>query len=157
MKSKLAAACSLVALWLAWRGTSVSVVATLAFAGFACTQVALVGHRSLSPLFSAEGLIAAAAPLPADARVYAVDVYDHTLPWYLRRTVTMVGYKDELDKAIEWERARFVPDFAAFAKEWKARPAAYAVVGTSDYPRLARELPMQELARDPRYVLVRKP
>ena len=141
----------------AWRGSSMCSAATLAAAGFFCTQLALIGHRALAPLFSAAGLVAAAPPIPAGAAVYAVDAYDHSIPWYLRRTVRMVGYKDELEKAIAWEPAKFVPDMAAFAREWKAEHNAYAFVARGDFDRLRAELPMQEIARDPRYVLVRKP
>jgi len=155
--SALAAGCGLVASFFAWRGSSAAAAAALAAAGFFCTQLALVGHRVLAPLFSAASLVAAAPPIPPDAIVYAVDAYDHSIPWYLRRTVRMVGYKDELEKAVAWEPSRFIPDLAAFAREWKAGHNAYAVVAVRDFERLRAELPMQEIARDPRYVLVRKP
>ena len=46
---------------------------------------------------------------------------------------------------------------AAFAKAWIAAPAAYAFVADGDYARLRAELPMQAIARDTRYVFVRKP
>jgi hypothetical protein len=68
----------------------------------------------------------------------------------------MVQYKDELDKAIEWEPAKFVPDAAAFAAAWKEQQHAYAFIPLKDYDRLSRELPMVEIGRDPRFVLVRK-
>jgi hypothetical protein len=147
----------MVAFFFAWRGSAAGATAALAAAGFFCTQLALIGHRTLAPLFSAASLVAAAPPIPPGAAVYAVDAYDHSLPWYLRRTVRMVGYKDELEKAIAWEPGKFVPDLAAFAREWKAEHNAYAVVALRDFDRLRAELPMQEIARDPRYVLVRKP
>lgn len=153
----LAAGCGMVAFFFAWRGSAAGATAALAAAGFFCTQLALIGHRTLAPLFSAASLVAAAPPIPPGAAVYAVDAYDHSLPWYLRRTVRMVGYKDELEKAIAWEPGKFVPDLAAFAREWKAEHNAYAVVALRDFDRLRAELPMQEIARDPRYVLVRKP
>ena len=94
--SALAAGCGIVAFFFAWRRAAAGAIAVLAIAGFACTQLALVGHRTLAPLFSAASLVAAAPPIPADAPVYSVDAYDHSIPWYLRRTVRMVGYKDEL-------------------------------------------------------------
>ena len=155
--SVFAAACGAVAFFFGWHGRTPGVVASLALAGFGCTQMALAGHRALAPNFSAQQLVAAAPAIPADAPVYAVDAYDHSIPWYLRRTVTMVGYKDELDKAIAWERSKFIPDLAAFAAAWKAQPRAFAFVSVRDFDRLSAALPMQVLARDPRYVLVRKP
>ena len=150
-----AIACGIAALVLARRQNAA--LLALALAGIGCTQLALVGHRTLAPAFSAESLVVAAGPVPADARVYAVDAYDHSIPWYLRRTVTMVAYKDELDKAIEWERSKFIPDVRTFGEEWKKQANAYAIVAVRDFDRLRSELPMELLARDPRYVLVRKP
>lgn len=148
--------CGIAALLLA-RQPPAAILA-LALAGVGCTQLALVGHRTLAPAFSAASLVAAAQPpVPTGARVYAVDAYDHSIPWYLRRTVTMVTYKDELDRAIEWEPGKFVPDLRAFAELWKAQTNAYAIVSQRDFDRLRAELPMQPVARDPRYVLVRKP
>jgi 4-amino-4-deoxy-L-arabinose transferase-like glycosyltransferase len=153
----LGTASGIAALGFSWRGRSTAALASLAFAGFACTQVALVGHKSLSPLFSAQSLVAAAPAIPADAAVYAVDAYDHSIPWYLRRTVTMVGYKDELEKAIAWEPAKYLPDRAAFGRAWQAARAAYAFVPAAEFDKMQKELPMQAIARDPRYVLARKP
>jgi 4-amino-4-deoxy-L-arabinose transferase-like glycosyltransferase len=151
------AAGALAALVLAWRDRLQPALLALAAGTFACCHVALAGHAVLAPRFSAASLIAQAGPVPADAAVYTVDAYDHTIPWYLRRTVTMVQYKDELDKAIEWEPARFVADGAAFAAAWKAQRSAYAFIPLRDYGRLSQELPMAEVARDPRFVLVKKP
>ncbi|HKQ28034.1 MAG TPA: 4-amino-4-deoxy-L-arabinose transferase, partial [Burkholderiales bacterium] len=76
-----------------------------------------------------------------------------------RRTVTMVGYRDELGQAVSWEPGKFIPDFAAFKSQWNAAHDAYALFALRDFDRLRRELglPMQEVARGPRYVIVRKP
>ena len=153
----LGTACGIAAFAFAWRRASAAALASLALAGFGCTQIALVGHRTLSTLFSVQSLVASAPAIPRDVPVYAVDAYDHTMPWYLRRTVTMVGYKDELEKAIEWERARYLPDRGAFAIAWRSQPAAYAFVPVAEFDKMQKELPMQAIARDPRYVLVRKP
>jgi len=88
-----------------------------------------------------------------------VDAYDHTIPWSLRRTVTLVGYKDELAEAVRWEPQKFIPDLPGFARAWGAAPEAYAFFAARDFDRLRAELalPMQVAARGPRYVIVRKP
>jgi len=130
----------------------------LAAAGFLATQLAIIGHGTISERFTAAALIASIeAKPPADAPVYAVDVYDHSLPWYLRRTVTMVAYRDELGVAIDWDRDRFVPDVASFERAWTAHKEAYAFVGAGEFDQLAARVPMQPIARDARYVFVRKP
>jgi hypothetical protein len=94
-----------------------------------------------------------------DAAIFTVETYDHSMPWTLRRTVTMVSYKDELEQAIGWEPQRFIPDLGAFARAWSAEREAYAFFAVRDFERLRRELdlPMEIAARGPRYVIVRKP
>ena len=142
----------------AWRGRQTNAVALLAAASFACTLVAMVGHQVISPSFSiarqAAGLV-----IPADARIFAVDCYDHTLPWYLGRPVTMVLYKDELGQPISWEPGKFIPDLPAFVRAWQQAPAAYAVFASEKFAAMSRELPvaMEVLSRGPRYTIVRKP
>jgi 4-amino-4-deoxy-L-arabinose transferase-like glycosyltransferase len=135
----------------------ISVVA-LAAAGFLATQLAIIGHGAIAERFSAAALIASIEPKPpANVPVYAVDAYDHSLPWYLRRTVTMVAYRDELGVAIDWEPSLFVPTVDAFERAWPGQPQAYAFIGAGQFEEMSKRLAMQVIARDARYVFVRKP
>jgi hypothetical protein len=132
----------------------------LVLGAFAAGLIALAGHRAYAPVFSASSTLAAVNPRPSqDTPFFTVDSYDHSVPWSLRRTVTMVRYKDELGPAVDWEPGKFIPDLAGFARDWRAAPNAYALFALHDYERLRAELglPMEELARGPRYVIVRKP
>ncbi|MDA8108636.1 MAG: glycosyltransferase family 39 protein [Betaproteobacteria bacterium] len=150
----------LAALALAWRARAGAAVGALALAGFAGMLIALLGHRTLAPYYSTAQLVAEARPqLDPRAPFYAVEAYDHTLPWYLRRTVTMVGYKDELAEAIGWEPQKFLPDPASFARAWRADRHAGALFATRDLAAFRRQydLPMQIVARGARYTIVRKP
>jgi len=151
---------SLGALAMVWQSRLAVATGLLAFGGFACTQIALVGHRTLAPEFTVAPTVARLpAPPPAGVSVFTVDAYDHTIPWALRRTVTMVGYKDELAEAVRWEPQKYIPDLPGFARAWSAAPEAYAFFAARDFDRLRAELalPMQVAARGPRYVIVRKP
>jgi 4-amino-4-deoxy-L-arabinose transferase-like glycosyltransferase len=152
----LLAATSIAAGVAAWRGAATASVALLAIGSFGCALTGLVGHRALAPAYS---IASQAAAIQGNARVFAVDMYDHTLPWYLRRPVTMVGYKDELEVAIGWEPQKFIPDLAGFARAWAAAPAAYAVFSASSFESLKKEasVPMEIVSRGPRYIIVRKP
>jgi 4-amino-4-deoxy-L-arabinose transferase-like glycosyltransferase len=144
----------------ALRSRTSACAGALALGAFAAVLIAIVGHRAYAPLFSASSTIAAMNPRPAEQTpFFAVDSYDHSVPWSLRRTVTMVGYKDELDQAVSWEPGKFIPDHAGFARQWSAAPSAYALFALRDFERLRNELalPMEEVARGPRYVIVRKP
>ena len=81
------------------------------------------------------------------------------MPWYLRRTVTMVGYKDELAEEIGWDPQKFIPDLASFARAWRADRQAGALFATRDFAAFRRQyaLPMQIVAQNARYTIVRKP
>jgi 4-amino-4-deoxy-L-arabinose transferase-like glycosyltransferase len=158
----LLAAASIAAGVAAWRGRVLASVALLAIGSFACALTALAGHGRLSPAYSIAsqaGIASQTAGLSGKARVFAVDFYDHTLPWYFRRPVTMVGYKDELEEAIKWEPQKFIPDLAGFARAWAAAPEAYAVFSSSSFENLKKEtnVPMEIVSRGPRYIIVRKP
>ena len=142
----------------AWRGKLQPSVTLLSLASFGCVLAALVGHASIAPAYTIEPQ-ASRLDVPPEARIFAVDLYDHTLPWTFRRTVTMVSYKDELAQAIGWEPQKFIPDLAGFERAWGAAPQAYAVFASQDFPRLQAQLaaPMEVVSRGPRYTIVRKP
>ena len=124
-------------------------------------QLPVIGHDSLSPVYSAHGIIQTARPqLSADAPFYMVNTFDHTVPFYLGRTVTMVRYTDELEKAISWETHKFIPDLDGFARAWSAEGPAFAMFNPPDLMQFRRThpaVPMIEIARDPRRVIVKKP
>jgi 4-amino-4-deoxy-L-arabinose transferase-like glycosyltransferase len=135
-------------------------VGLLAAGSFACTLIAIDGHRTLAAGYSVEAMVRALpAPIPPQARVYAVNTYDHTMPWTLRRTLTMVIYKDELEKAIAWEPQKFIASLPQFARAWNEPGEAYAFFDVRDFERLRAELglPMRVLGRGARYVIVDKP
>jgi len=145
---------------LATRGRSVRAAASLAAGVLGSMMVGIAGHTVFAPAYSAASLVASLREAPSrDAAVFSVETYDHTIPWVLRRTVTMVNYKDELAQAIGWEPRAFIPDLPGFARAWKGEREAYAFFAARDFDRLRRELdlPMEIAARGPRYVIVRKP
>ena len=141
-------------------GAGARAVIALAAGGLAATQIGLAGHLTIAGRFSAASTLAQLRELPPrDAPVFAVSVYDHTEPWTLKRTVTMVMHRDELEKEIDWDREKFIPDLASFARAWQAAPQAWAFVRPERLPQLRDELglPMQEMARGPVYAIVKKP
>lgn len=158
-----AGACMLVAALTSaafeWRGRRTAAVISLAAGGLAMAQVPLIGHESLTSVYSAADIVESIQPrLKADAPFYSVNTFDHTLPYYLGRTVIMVHYRDELATAIDWEPDRFLPDIAAFERAWAADREAYAMIAPNDFPQLPPTLKasMQILAQDPRRIIVAK-
>ncbi len=135
-------------------------IISLAFGGILFAQTLLWGHERLSPAFSAYHIVHEIRDqLKPDAPFYMVDTFDHSLLFYLGRTVTMVGNKDELGQSIGWEPRTFLPDAAAFARAWQADREAFAMFSVNDLDGFlkAHPVPMQIVARDPRRVIVKKP
>jgi 4-amino-4-deoxy-L-arabinose transferase-like glycosyltransferase len=146
--------------YLAFRRQTVAAVMFLAAGGLLSCLSLLLGHETLSPAYSAYHIAEEIRPgLKADVPFYSVNTFDHTLPFYLGRTVTMVAYKDELAQPIGWAPGNYIPDLAAFALAWQADREAWAVFSANDFPEMQKSLqiPMQVVARDPRRVVVRKP
>ncbi len=154
------AAAGAAALYLAWRFRITAAVMALALGALVAMQIGIAGHRTLSERFSVAATVAALPERPAaGVPVFAVDKYDHTLPWSLKRTVTMVGYRDELGDAVDWERDKFVPDLLTFARRWNEAPQAWAFLPVDEADRLPRELGIraQVMARGATYAILKKP
>jgi len=150
----------LAAAWLAWRGRRLAAAAALACGGFACTQLTLLGHETLAPIYSAYDVVARARPgLPPQARFYAVKQYDHTLPFYLGRTVTMVMQPEELRVPVTWEPEKYIADMEAFAAAWRREGAACGAFAPAEYEplRAALGLEARVLATGPRWLIACKP
>ena len=147
---------SVAAAWMVVVARLKSALFVLALTVSVAMLVVMTGHKVLSPAYSVASL---ASHVPPSARVFAVETYDHSMPWSLGRLVTMVDYKDEIAVPIGWEPRDYIPDLAAFVRAWKAEPEAYAFIAVRDFERLRGELhvPMEVAARGPRYILVRKP
>ena len=86
----------------------------------------------------------AAGQLRAATAFYCVDDYEQSIPFYLRRTCTLVGYRGELDFGLNQEPSRWVPNLASFAIRWRAETDALAVIRPESYARLRQMgLPMR--------------
>lgn len=141
------------------RGRRAAAVISLAAGGLAMAQVPLTGHQSLASVYSAAGIVESVkSQIKPDAPFYTVNTFDHTLPFYLGRTVTMVGYKDELAMAIGWEPHKFLATPAAFEQAWARDSEAYAVFAPRDFAQISPALKstMRIMASDPRRVIVGK-
>ncbi len=131
----------------------------LAAGSLGASQLALSGHESLAPLYSSYHTVLGIRPLlAADTPFYSVDTYDHTMPFYAGRRLIMVGYKDELAVPIDREPGPFLPDIARFEQAWRVAPKALALMTPAQFSRFQQAgLPMAEVGRDPRRVIVSKP
>ncbi len=158
----LGAACLviLLGLLLAWlcnrRGQPGLSITLFALAWFGGTTVGLAGHQTLGRSNSGVDLVPAIeAVLTPQMPIYSVRRLDHTLPFYLRRTMIMVEAPDELAFGVEQEPQKWLPTLAAFSAAWTAGPPALALMSRDSYQQLkAQGLPMFDLTGDEKRLVV---
>ncbi len=112
--------------------------------------------RLLAPIYSGGPLVAQLTPrLRATAALYSVRMYDQSLPFYLKRTVTLVDYRGELNFGLSLEPWKAIPALSQFEPRWRAAPQALAVMEPPTYAVLVRDgLPMVVRARVPNELIV---
>lgn len=131
---------------------SVAVYALGMYLGF---TVALIGHETIGgPASGADLAPAIHQRLTPGMKLYGVNMLDHTLPFYLRHPLSMVGEADELSFGVSVEPERWLPDVAAFEKVWKQGGPAMAVMTPKTYLELSPHMPLYVVASDWRRVVV---
>jgi len=109
----------------------------------------------VSPIYSGASLAAALPDADRDAPLYSVGTYDQSLTFYVRRTVTLVGYRGELDYGLRQAPGAEIADVAEFVRRWSAQTRAFAVMEKSMFDDLkGRGVPMRLVAADATRVLV---
>ncbi len=112
-------------------------VLVLALSTLLAAQLGTSGYNTIARERSAYYIAEAIRPyVKADEPFYSVDTYEQTLPFYLKRTFTLVQYQDEMAFGIMQEPQRYIPDYASFAKVWQAQPEALAIMPVYTYTRL---------------------
>jgi 4-amino-4-deoxy-L-arabinose transferase-like glycosyltransferase len=117
------------------------------------------GAQTLSPAYSKADLARQIAAYDRPGQpFYSLDDYPQSLPFYLKRTLTIVAYQGELEFGIGQEPQKWIPDLEGFIAQWGRDKAALAVMPPGTYSELQKQgLPMQLIGRDPDHVVVRKP
>jgi 4-amino-4-deoxy-L-arabinose transferase-like glycosyltransferase len=131
----------------------------LALGVHAGTQLLIAGHDALRGSRSAYDLAQTVRPhLDRSQPLYAVQIFDHTLPFYLGKPLTLVDYEDELALGLRMEPWRGVRDLDAFEQRWRRDARPLALMPPQTYEALVdRGVPLAELARDRRRVIAGKP
>ncbi|MGA2709558.1 MAG: glycosyltransferase family 39 protein [Steroidobacteraceae bacterium] len=128
-----------------------------------CLAVLLLvrAAAAVAPIYSGQSLAQALEGEPRDWPIYSVGTYDQTLPFYLRRTVTLVAYRGELDYGLRHASAAILGGGAGFASvaqflvRWSQAGKAFAVMDTEMFDELtARGIKMRIVSRDAHRVLV---
>ncbi len=134
-------------------------IAIYAFGFFLTATIAGTGHESLGRAVSGYDLVQKVKKeIPEGSKIYSVRLLDHTVPFYLERNTIMVAFTDELTFGAKQEPDKWVPTLEAFISIWNQDPSAIALMTSGQYEELkTMGLPMEELGRDSRRVIVRHP
>lgn len=143
----------------AFQGNKFAAVLVLALSTLIVAQLGTSGYNTIAKERSAYFIAEAIRPyVKADEPFYSVDTYEQTLPFYLKRTFTLVQFQDEMAFGIVQEPQRWIPDYASFAKVWQTQPAALAIMPVDTYTRLKQmDFAMKIIYEDPQYIVVSRP
>ncbi|WP_114637193.1 ArnT family glycosyltransferase [Polynucleobacter necessarius] len=147
--------------YAAWRSKRDGTRSILSFACgfFLYAIIAGTGHETLGHAVSGIDLVERVkASIPEKVNFYSVRLLDHTVPFYLGRTMIMVESPDELEFGVNQEPELWMPTLEAFIGRWKEDQTAYAIMVPEQFDALqAQNLPMVEVDRDSRRVIVKHP
>ncbi|OYW81401.1 MAG: phospholipid carrier-dependent glycosyltransferase [Polynucleobacter sp. 32-46-5] len=134
-------------------------MASFASGFFLCTLIAGTGHETLGRAVSGIDLAEKVkATIPDKVNFYSVRILDHTVPFYLGKTMVMVEFPDELEFGVKQEPELWLPTLDAFIERWSEDQTAYALMVPEQYVELQKlNVPMQEVGRDSRRVIVKHP
>ncbi len=140
-----------------WKGRPLAALAGLCGSWFLATGTILVAASSVQAMYSAKDValvlrtqagMGDSAGLGAEVPMFAVQEYQQSLAFYLRRTMVLVDYRDEFDLGLTEDPKRGIATLGQFAEVWRPLRAGYAVMRPSTQERLSGlGLPMREVAR----------
>ena len=144
---------------LLWREKKPVAVVVLALSALLAAQIGLSGYETVARERSAKHIAEAIrGEVKADVPFYSVLTYEQTLPFYLKRTFTLVQYQDEMAYGIQQEPQRWIPTVEEFARVWAAQPEALAIMPVYAYAQLQQQgLAMKIVFEDTQHIVVKKP
>ena len=152
---------------LLWREKKPVAVMVLALSALLSAQIGLSGYETVARERSAKHIAEAIrGEVKADVPFYSVLTYEQTLPFYLKRTFTLVQYQDEMAYGIQQEPQRWIPTVEEFARVWAAQPEALAIMPVYAYAQLqqlaastgsVQGLKMKIIFEDTQHIVVKKP
>ena len=109
----------------------------------------------LAPIYSGIDLAKALPPADRDAPLYSVRTYDQSLPFYLQRTVMLVGYRGELDYGLRRAPNGEIADVDEFLRLWDSQTRAYAMMDKRTFNNFKeRGVPMRTVGQNVGQVMV---
>jgi len=136
-------------------------LATIGLAALLALLLPTWGYQALAATRSCRELAEAIRAQAAQTtEIFAVETSDfpHSLPFYLDCTMTMVGYKGEMEMGINAEPKRWLGSAPEFAARWQTGPTAVAVMNREVFTKYqTMGVPMRVIFENPRRIAVVKP
>ena len=123
-----------------------------------CMEMIERGYEKLSPLQSSFALSETIKPhLTPSTRLYSVGNYEQSLPFYLKRTLTLVDYVDEFEMGQNSEPEKWIAKLSDFPAAWNAPGAAIAIIPPRDVDKIrALGINFDVIHTDPRRAAIKK-
>lgn len=131
-------------------------VFTLAVTGFMAGQFILTGYEPYGNYRAGLPLVAVIqAELTPQTKLYAVGQYEQSLTFYLRRTMTLVDFKDEFTFGLGQEPHLSIPSREAFIEQWRDGSESIAITSPKIFEDFKNSgVPMRVIAQDSRRVVI---
>ena len=138
-------------------------ITALSLSTLIATQLIVAGLDSFRTTRSSYDILGQAAAQLADPSMlssheipfFQVRMYDQTAPFYLKRTMTLVDFKDELSLGIDAQPELAINDSGDWTRRWTGLVRGFALLSPADFEQFQKAgVPMRELARDTRRVIV---
>jgi 4-amino-4-deoxy-L-arabinose transferase-like glycosyltransferase len=149
----------LIAFWMfrqhkRWLGILTMSIATCILTGFAARGFDDIAPKKLSYAVAA----AIKQHLTPETRLYAIKIYDQSLPFYLKRTLTLVDYVDEFQMGQNAEPAKHIAALKDLPAAWSMAGPAIAIIqpdALNDLKSLG--INFEIIYQDARRIAIRKP
>nr|WP_263458667.1 hypothetical protein [Bathymodiolus japonicus methanotrophic gill symbiont] len=88
-------------------------------------------------------------------KIYAINLFEYSLPYYLQRNISVVGYQGNMQFGIGREPGNWIASEADFLPVWLATQQALAIVSPDTYQNWQKQnIPMKIVYQDPRRIVV---
>ncbi len=147
------------AAWTLRRSRAWSAFGVVAIASLLFWHAVSLAFSQIDDLYSSEQMIERLTddrrPFAPDAPFFSLGSFDHSVPFYLGRPVTLVAEKSELRAGITAEPNKYVATLSIFIEQWNSASRAYAIMPIHDYAALRADgVVMRQVERDRRRVIV---
>ena len=144
---------------LAWKHRRQGALLAVTLAGLGFAHIAITESNELAPALSSYGIVkhmqSESGAFDRSVPFFSIQQYDQTLPFYLKRPLTLVNYADEMAMGIGLEPEKAVASDREFSARWQELRQAYAILHIRELPEFVEQgLSFREVTRDWQRVII---